>query len=479
MDLSSAQSVSGAKTFTGTVAVPAPTASGQAATKGYVDGVASGLDVKDSVAASTTAPLPAYTYSNGASGVGATLTAATPAVLVVDGYTANLGDRILVQDETGANAPYNGIYSLTTAGTGSVPWVLTRTTDMDAGYQVPGAFCFVEAGTVNGLAGFVVVSTGTYLIGTTPILWTQFSSGGTSGGGGTSNGLPVFNVTAAAYGAVGNGVHVDTAGVMAAVAAAEAAGGGIVFFPPGVYPISYNPDNSPAGVAFGSSLIVQGSGLPGPGTAYPVTVTSGNSAMTVTAASALYPAGQAVVLGAGTIPTGLTDGQAYYLVSSSWAGGTWSFTISATYGGTAITPASAGTSVTVAAITGGTTLLLDPAQKSANGPNIEVCRVAPPSSNSYTSSFVMRDLLIDGGSAQWSPTDPSTQRVYGFYCGQGPGLVTPVQNVTMSNVTIHECRTYAFDIENAARCCWSTAPPLTTGSPPAARPTPPTPTGSP
>ena len=63
----------------------------------------------------------------------------------------------------------------------------------------------------------------------------------------------------------------------------------------------------------------------------------------------------------------------------------------------------------------------------------------------------MRDLTIDGNSALWSPTDASTQRIYGFYVGQGPGLVTPVQNVTMENVTIQHCRTYGCDIENAAQ----------------------------
>src|SRR5574343_1658829 len=51
-----------------------PTASSDAANKGYVDSVAQGLSVKTSVRAATTGTLPSYSYDNGTAGVGATLT---------------------------------------------------------------------------------------------------------------------------------------------------------------------------------------------------------------------------------------------------------------------------------------------------------------------------------------------------------------------------------------------------------------------
>lgn len=46
----------------------------------------------------------------------------------------------------------------------------------------------------------------------------------------------VFNVKDATYGAVGNGSTNDTTAVQSAINAASAAGGGIVYFPPGTYP---------------------------------------------------------------------------------------------------------------------------------------------------------------------------------------------------------------------------------------------------
>jgi hypothetical protein len=49
----------------------------------------------------------------------------------------------------------------------------------------------------------------------------------------SATGLGVINVMSAAYGAAGNGTADDTAEIQAAIDAAEAAGGGVVWFPPG------------------------------------------------------------------------------------------------------------------------------------------------------------------------------------------------------------------------------------------------------
>lgn len=164
-------------TFTGTVTIPNTINATDAAQKSYVDGVASGLVIKQSVKGATTGVLPANTYNNGSSGVGASLTGNSTGLLTIDGQTVALNDRILVKNE--ATPANNGIYDCTTAGAVGVAYVLTRSADMDLPTQIKGAFAFIEAGTVNIGSGFVVVGSGTFTIGTTDINWSQFSGAGT------------------------------------------------------------------------------------------------------------------------------------------------------------------------------------------------------------------------------------------------------------------------------------------------------------
>ena len=172
---------------TGTVAmsskrvsgVATPTATTDAANKAYVDSVAEGLDIKESVVAATTAALAAVTYDNGTSGVGATLTADANGVLAaVDGVTMVAGERLLVK--TQAAALQNGIYVCTSIGAAGAPFVLTRAGDMDGSpaSEIPGAFVFVEEGTTNADNGFVCTTNAPVTMGTTAINFTQFSGAG-------------------------------------------------------------------------------------------------------------------------------------------------------------------------------------------------------------------------------------------------------------------------------------------------------------
>ena len=127
-----------------------PVQNSDAANKGYVDSVAQGLDPKASVSYASAAALPAYTYNNGTSGVGATITATSNGALSLDTSSPAAGERVLIKNETGGDAPYNGIYTVTVAGNAGVAFVLTRATDMDSGSgtgEFPGAFTFVEYGT--------------------------------------------------------------------------------------------------------------------------------------------------------------------------------------------------------------------------------------------------------------------------------------------------------------------------------------------
>jgi len=154
-----------------------PTASTDAATKGYVDGVAEGLHIHAASYAATTANLNA-TYSNGTAGVGATLTnAGTQAAFATDGVSPSINARILVKNQTATSQ--NGIYTLTTVGSGSVNWVLTRATDFDSAAEISGGdFTFVDAGSTLANTGWVSVDEVT-TVGTDPIVFQQFSGAGT------------------------------------------------------------------------------------------------------------------------------------------------------------------------------------------------------------------------------------------------------------------------------------------------------------
>jgi hypothetical protein len=180
-----------------------PTSALQLATKQYVDSVAEGLHVHASCAAATPNTLASLTggtvtYNNGTAGVGATLTLSV-ALTILDGYTLQNGDRVLVKNE--ATQANNGIYTWATGGT-----VLTRATDFDTAIEIAsGDFTFISNGTLYGDTGWVQIEPVT-TIGTDPIVWQQFSGAGTytAGTGLTLTGsqFSITNtaVTAASYG---------------------------------------------------------------------------------------------------------------------------------------------------------------------------------------------------------------------------------------------------------------------------------------
>lgn len=150
----------------------------QKALKTYIDNAIQGLEIKKPARLATAAAIAAYTYANGTLGVGATITFNAVGSQSVDGTATALNDRILVKDETGGNAPYNGVYYVSTKGTGGVAEVWTRTTDNDQAADFPGSFVFVEEGTVNADSGWVCTTDAVVVVGTTNIAWSQFSGAG-------------------------------------------------------------------------------------------------------------------------------------------------------------------------------------------------------------------------------------------------------------------------------------------------------------
>jgi hypothetical protein len=152
-----------------------PTNPQDAATKNYVDLAVAAIAAKNDCAAATTTALAASTYNNGSAGVGATITLTVAAVLVLDGYTPALNDRLLIKNQ--ASAVQNGLYAVTTLGVlGVTQAVLTRTTDFDQpGDGINGALVFVLNGTTNGNTLWSCTTAASVTFGTTNINWSQFT----------------------------------------------------------------------------------------------------------------------------------------------------------------------------------------------------------------------------------------------------------------------------------------------------------------
>lgn len=184
------------------------------ANKQYVDTIAaSGITYHTPVKYETPTALNAtYNQPGGPGvGVGATLTnAGTLAAFAPDGPTAQVGDRVLVYNQS--NAFENGVYEVTTVGSGAVAWVLTRTTDADTyGIKDPNALgqgdaFFVTSGNTGAGETYVCNTSGTITFGTTAITFVQVSSAQIYSAGtgltlsGTQFSITNTGVSAASYG---------------------------------------------------------------------------------------------------------------------------------------------------------------------------------------------------------------------------------------------------------------------------------------
>jgi len=129
------------------------TSDNDAANKGYVDGVAQGLDIKDSCVVVSTSNI---TLANTQS---------------VDGVSLSANDRVLVAGQSTASE--NGIYKVVSGGS----W--TRTDDLATGADAAGVFTFIEQGTANAENGFACTSDkGSAVVGTNNLTFAQFSGAG-------------------------------------------------------------------------------------------------------------------------------------------------------------------------------------------------------------------------------------------------------------------------------------------------------------
>lgn len=162
-----------ARDSSGRSQVADPTQPQDIANKAYVDAIKQGLDVKDSVRVATTANI---TLSG---------------TQTIDGVVLVAGDRVLVKNQT--SAADNGIY-VVAAGA----W--TRAVDANTSAKVtPGMYTFVEEGTANGDYGFTLTTNNPITLGTTALMFTQFSGAGqiAAGNGLTKSGNTINGVDAA------------------------------------------------------------------------------------------------------------------------------------------------------------------------------------------------------------------------------------------------------------------------------------------
>lgn len=171
---SAAQSMGGFKLTN----VGMPSADGDAANKAYVDSMAQGLtDFKQSVRAVSTTALAGTFMSN-------TLVASGNGALSIDGVAMAAGNRVLLAGQSSASQ--NGIYTVTTAGSGASAWALLRATDADSSAEVTaGMYMYVSEGSSYANSAWVLSTADVIVLNTTSLSFVQFSGAGqlTAGAG--------------------------------------------------------------------------------------------------------------------------------------------------------------------------------------------------------------------------------------------------------------------------------------------------------
>jgi hypothetical protein len=198
--------------------VASPTNASDAATKGYVDSVAQGLDPKASVRTASSGHL--------------SLSGSTP--LTVGGVSVDDGDRILLKDQN--DAEENGLYLVSISGG---TYSLNRTEDADEDFKVTaGLYTFVEEGDYEN-TGWILITNDPITVGTTGLTFTQFTGAGSILAGNgvdiTGNTISVIASDLAGDGLqevsnklevkAGSGITVDASGV--SINASDLAGDGL------------------------------------------------------------------------------------------------------------------------------------------------------------------------------------------------------------------------------------------------------------
>jgi fimbrial isopeptide formation D2 family protein/uncharacterized repeat protein (TIGR01451 family) len=125
-----------------------------------------GYVVSGTVRAATTVPLAGATYATSPNNG-----QFTNAPRTIDGVTLNVGDRVLVKDQSVASQ--NGIYVVTSVFPGVNQATLTRADDFDNDAELTGGYRVAVLGGLSSNANRAFSTPGPITLNTTPITWTD------------------------------------------------------------------------------------------------------------------------------------------------------------------------------------------------------------------------------------------------------------------------------------------------------------------
>ena len=294
-------------------------------------------------------------------GVGATLTNnGTLAAFAPDGPTAQVGDRILIYNQT--NAFENGVYEVTTVGDGSTAWVLTRTSDTDTFASGPtglgeGSAFYITSGNTGAGETYEMNVPGTITFGTTAITFVQITSAQVySAGTGLTLTGTTFSLTAPVATTLGGtGLSSFTAnGAVYATSTSALTTGTLPVASGGTGQTSFTDGELLIGVTAGNTLakgtLTAGTGVSisnGAG-AITVTNTAPDQVVALTAGTNVnitgtYPNFTIEALGGGTVSSVSGSGSVNGITLSGTVTSTGSLTLGGTLSGVSLTTQVTGT----------------------------------------------------------------------------------------------------------------------------------------